>query len=303
VTSASREGVLWAIGAYVLWGLVPFYFKPLMHLVRPEEVLAHRIVWSLAFIVPVLAATGRWQAARDCLRRPKVLALLVASAVLIAINWYIYVICVARNVIVQASLGYFLTPLVNVLLGCVFLGERLRRWQAAACVLAAGGVVNLIVAGGEFPWFGLAIAFSFGFYGLVRNRAPVDGYVGFAIETLALTPLALGYLVIWGLHGQLDFGSQSRGLDLLIACCGPVTALPLVCFGQAARRLPLTTLGFFQYLSPSLQFIIAVTVFGEELRPARIASFLLIWAAVGLFLWDSWRTYRTRPAAAPMVEG
>lgn len=303
MTTTTREGLLWAFGAYGLWGIVPFYFKPLMHVVRAEEMLAHRIVWSLVFIVPILWASGRWRAVRACLQQRDVLLLLFASAILIAANWYIYVLCVAWDIIVHASLGYFLTPLVNVILGRVFFGERLRVGQAAAGLVATGGVVNLIVAGGEFPWLGLAIAFSFGFYGLVRKKAPVDGLVGLSVETLVLAPLALGALIVWGAHGQLDFGSQSRGLDVLIACAGPVTALPLVCFGQAARRLPLTTLGFFQYLSPSLQFIIAVTVFGEDFRPARIVSFLLIWSAVALFVADSWRTYGSgRETSAPPPE-
>lgn len=299
----TREGLLYGIGAYGLWGIVPFYFKPLMGLVRPDEVLAHRIVWSLAFILPILWLTGRWRAVRTCLLQRELFLLLLASAILIAVNWYVYVLCVAWDIIVHASLGYFLTPLVNVLLGRLFFGERLRPWQALAGLVAAGGVVNLMIAAGEFPWLGLVIAFSFGCYGLVRKKAPVDGLVGLSVETLLLTPVALGALVLWALNGSLDFATHSRGLDLLIACSGPVTALPLVCFGQAARRLSLTTLGFFQYLSPSLQFLIAVTVYGEDFRLARVVSFVLIWAAVAVFVFDSWRAYRTgqRPAE-PVTE-
>jgi len=303
VTGKTREGLLYGIGAYGLWGIVPFYFKPLMGLVRADEVLAHRIVWSLAFILPILWLTGRWRAVRTCLRQRELLLLLLASAILIAINWYVYVLCVAWDIIVHASLGYFLTPLVNVLLGRLFFGERLRPLQALAGLVAACGVINLMVAAGEFPWLGLVIAFSFGFYGLVRKKAPVDGLVGLSVETLLLFPVALVALVVWALVGSLEFAAYSRSLDLRIACSGPVTALPLVCFGQAARRLSLTTLGFFQYVSPSLQFLIAVTVYGEDFGPARIVSFVLIWTAVAVFVFDSWRAYRAgqRPAE-PVTE-
>ena len=303
MTTKTREGLLYAIGAYGLWGVVPFYFEPLTKLVRPEEVFAHRIVWSLVFIVPILWLTGRWRAVRTCLRQREILLLLLLSALLIAINWYVYVLCVAWHIIVHASLGYFLTPLVNVLLGRLFFGERLRPLQALAGLVAAGGVVNLMVAAGEFPWLGLIIAFSFGVYGLVRKKAPVDGLVGLSVETLLLTPIALGALIVWGLQGSLVFGVQARALDIAIVCSGPITALPLACFGQAARRLSLTTLGFFQYLSPSLQFMIAVAVYGEDFRPARIASFVLIWSAVALFVFDSWRAYRAgQRAAEPVTE-
>lgn len=288
----TREGLLYAIGAYGLWGIVPLYFKPLTDQVRPEEVLAHRIVWSLVCLLPILWLAGRWPALKDCLRDRPTFALLFVSAILIAANWYFYVLCVAWNIIVHASLGYLLTPLVNVLLDRLFFGRRLRALQLLAAALATGGVATMIVAAGEFPWLGLVIAGSFGFYALVRKKTPVDGLVGLSVETLVLTPIALGFLVCWGATEALTFGVQSRGLDLLIACGGPVTAVPLLCFGQAARRLSLTTLGFFQYLSPSLQFVLAVAVYGEDFRPARVASFTLIWVAVGLFAYDSWRAYR-----------
>lgn len=292
MTTATREGLLYAIGAYGLWGIVPLYFKPLADAVRPEEVLAHRVLWSLVCLLPILWLASRWGALRVCLREPTTFALLAVSAVLIAANWYVYVLCVTRNIIVHASLGYLLTPLVNVLLDRVFFGRRLRALQLVAAAVATAGVVTMIVAAGEFPWLGLVIACSFGFYSLVRKTTPVDGLVGLSVETLVLTPIALGYLIWLGQAGTLAFGTQTRGLDILIACSGPVTAAPLLCFGQAARRLSLTALGFFQYLAPSLQFVIAVTVYGEDFRPARVASFSVIWAAVALFAYDSWRAYR-----------
>ena len=289
----AREGLLYGVAAYVLWGLVPFYFAPLMRFeIPPGEVLAHRVVWSFAFLIPILSLAGRWRDVGACLRRRSLVLGLFISALLIAANWLVYILCVEANKIVHASLGYFLTPLVSVLLGLLFFRERLRPAQGIALVLAASGVAVLIFVAGEFPWLGLTLAFSFGFYGLVRKKVPVDGLVGLSVETLLLMPISLGFLMAWGLEGRLAFGTRSRGLDLLIACGGAVTAMPLLCFGQAAHRLSLTTIGFLQYLSPSLQFLFAVAFFGEPLTPERVGSFLLIWSAVGLFAFDSWRAYR-----------
>lgn len=300
----TREGLLYGIAAYALWGVVPFYFAPLMRLdVRSEEILAHRVVWSLAFLLPIVSFAGRWGDVRTCFRKPLVSGLLFMSALLIAANWLVYILCVAMEKIVHASLGYYLTPLVSVVLGRIFFRERLRFWQTIAVGLATGGVAYLVFAADEFPWLGLTLAFSFGFYGLVRQQVPVDGLVGLSVETLLLAPIALGCLVAWGLGDRLAFGTQSRGLDALIACGGVVTAAPLLCFGQAARRLSLTTLGFLQFMSPSLQLVLAVAFFGEPFTRERGVSFLLIWSAVALFAFDSWRGHRqTHAELEPVTE-
>ena len=303
MTDKTREGLLYGIGAYGLWGIVPFYFAPLMKLVRAEEFIAHRVVWSLVFLAPILAMTGRWRDVQACWRRRQTVLMLLLSALFIAGIWAVYILCVAQGIIVHASLGYFLTPLVNVVLGTIFFGERLRVAQGLAVVVATSGVATLILMAGEFPWLGLSLALSFGFYGLVRKQVPVDGLVGLSVETMVLAPIALGLLIYWKVTDTLAFGTESRGLDLLIACSGVVTAVPLLCFGQATRRLSLTTLGFFQYLSPSLQFVLAVTVFDEPFTWQRGVSFALIWAAVALFVVDSWQAYRREHReTAPVTE-
>jgi len=304
VTDKAREGLLYGIAAYVLWGVVPFYFAPLMRMdVRPEEILTHRVVWTLVFLLPIVSFAGRWRDVRACFQKASVFGPLFVSAFLIAANWLVYILCVANEKIVHASLGYYLTPLVNVLLGRLFFRERLRLWQSIAVALAAGGVAYLVFAADEFPWLGLTLAFSFGFYGLVRKQVPVDGLVGLSVETLLLAPITFGFIIAWAFQGTLAFGTQSRSLDVLIALGGVVTAAPLLCFGQAARRLPLTTLGFLQFLAPSLQFVAAVTFFGEPFTRERAVSFLLIWSAVALFAFDSWRGHRqTHAELEPVTE-
>lgn len=286
-----REGLLYGLAAYGWWGLVPLYFDA-VRTVPPREVLAHRVVWSVLFLALLLTLAGRWPELRRCFRSPRVLTALAVSAALIAVNWFVYIYSVVTRQITQASLGYFITPLVSVLLGLVFFRERLRPWQWLAVGLVAGGVGLMTLAADTFPWIALCLAFSFGFYGLLRKTLPVDGVVGLAVETLLLLPPAVGYLIYLGREGQLTLGSRGVGLDALLALGGVVTTVPLVCFVQAARRLPLSTLGFLQYLSPTLQLVLAVTLYGEAMGPDRLGSFVLIWTALGLFTWDSVRAYQ-----------
>jgi chloramphenicol-sensitive protein RarD len=288
----TREGLVYALACYVLWGLVPLYFRPLVDRVpSPEEILAHRIIWSLAFLAIILTFAQRWGDVALCLRTRTLFFALTLSSLFIVANWYVYLVCVASERITHASLGYFLTPLVSVLLGMVVFRERPRPLQWVALALALAGVGRLLLEADDLPWLGLTLAVSFGLYGLVRKLAPVDGLIGLSVETIILMPVALGYLLFWASAGKLTFGNQSLATDVLIASGGVVTALPLLCFGQAARRLPLTTLGFFQYLSPSLQFALAL-IFGEPLTAARSVCFGLIWAALAVFSFDSWRTAR-----------
>jgi chloramphenicol-sensitive protein RarD len=298
--NTAREGLLYGLGAYVSWGLVPLYFSPLSRHVPPGEILAHRVVWTLVFLAVIITAAGRWGDLARCLRSRKLLLALTLSAFLIAANWFVYILCVAWGRIVHASLGYFLNPLVSVLLGMIVFRERLRGLQVFALLLAVAGVVRLLFEADDLPWLGLTLAFSFGFYGLVRKLAPVDGLIGLSVETIVLTPLALTFLLALQALGQLTFGNVSAGTDALIACSGVITAIPLLCFGQAARRLPLSTLGFLQYLSPSIQFGLAIAL-GEPITSARLTCFGLIWAALVVFSLDSWRNAR-RPDPSEILQ-
>jgi chloramphenicol-sensitive protein RarD len=298
--SLAREGLLYGLGAYVSWGLVPLYFSPMSEHVPPGEILAHRVAWTLALLAIVITFARRWGDLGRCLRSRKLLLALTLSALLIAANWFVYILCVAWGRIVHASLGYFLNPLVSVLLGMFVFRERLRGLQIFALLLAVAGVARLLFEADDLPWLGLTLAFSFGFYGLVRKLAPVDGLIGLSVETIVLTPLAVSFLLALHVTGQLTFGSQSRRIDVLIACSGVVTAIPLLCFGQAARRLPLSTLGFLQYLSPSIQFGLAIAM-GEPITPARMTCFGLIWAALAVFSFDSLRSAR-RPDPSEILQ-
>ena len=282
------HGVLFGLAAYLWWGLCPLYFKAVAG-VPATEVLAHRIVWSLLLLLLLLARRGDLKAIPDTLRNLRLLSVLCATTLLVASNWFVFIWAVAHERVVEASLGYFINPLVNVALGMLILRERLRRLQWASLALAAAGVVLLSIMMGGVPMISLALAFSFGLYGLARKIAPIGGVAGLAVETAILAPVALGALWWWHDRGALVFGHQSRGTDLLLAASGLVTALPLVWFANAARRLRYVTVGFLQYSAPTLQFLLAVVVFGEPLSRARLWSFVLIWCALGLFSFDLWR--------------
>jgi len=299
VRDRTREGLLYALGAYGCWGLVPLYFRPLMQRVPPDEVLVHRVIWSLVFLALVITWAGRWRELAACFRAGGLLAALTISSALIAANWYVYILCVKQERIVHASLGYFVTPLVSVLLGMIVFRERLRPLQWLALGLAVAGVARLLLEADDVPWLGLTLALSFGTYGLVRKLAPVDGLLGLTVETIVLTPIAVAALLYWQMDGTLVFGNDSLGVDALIAAGGVVTAIPLLCFGQAARRLRLSTLGFFQYLAPSLQFVLGI-LFGEPFTSARAVCFAFIWAGLAAFSYDSWR-YARRPDPASIV--
>jgi chloramphenicol-sensitive protein RarD len=296
---AERQGLLYGFLAYGTWGLVPFYFKAIAS-VSPAEVLAHRIVWSVVFLFLLVCLVRRWP---DVVRGFRVRSLrrrLTATAVLIALNWLVYIYSVSSKQLVQSSLGYFITPLVNVLLGMLFLGERLRPGQWAAVGLAVVGVLNLVLLGGRFPWLALTLAGSFGMYGLLRKQAAVDGMTGLAVETTILMPAAVGYLVWLAWTEELALGSSGLQLDTLLMLSGVVTTIPLICFGQAARRLRLSTLGFLQYLSPSVQLVLAVFVFDEEMSQARIVSFGFIWVALAVYSLEAVLPGRPAPHPEPV---
>jgi chloramphenicol-sensitive protein RarD len=277
----SRGGLLFALAAYGLWGLMPFYFHAVGG-VRPIELVSHRIIWSVLFLAGLLTVLGRWSAVWACLRAPRTRWLLVGSTLLIAANWFVFIYGVTSGQMVQNSLGYFINPLLSILLGVFFFGERLGKAQWLALGLAAAGLVYLVGALGEVPWIAFFLAGSFALYGLIRKIAPVDPLTGLMVETLFLLPAAVGLLVWWLKQDQAAFGASGRQLDALLLASGVVTAVPLLCFGAASRRLRLSTLGFMQYLAPSLQLLLAVLVFGESFRPAQQVSFALIWSALVL---------------------
>jgi len=283
-----RKGVAFGIAAYGMWGLIPIYFKALAG-VPALEVLAHRIVWSVVLLVPLVLVRGQWPELRRVINNQKTLATLMLTTVLIAVNWYLFIWAVDHDRVLEASLGYFINPLINVMLGMVFLGEKLSRPATAAVVLAGLGVSVQVVMVGELPWIALALAFSFGFYGLLRKTAAVGAVVGLAVETSMLVLPAAGFLVWARRTGGLYLGIGDLSTDVLLVLAGVVTATPLLCFTSAARLLPLTTLGFLQYLAPSGQFLLAVLAYGEVLTPGRIITFVCIWIALAIFTGDQIR--------------
>jgi chloramphenicol-sensitive protein RarD len=282
------RGLTLALAAYVTWGLMPIYFKAL-GAVPALEVLAHRVVWS-ALLVAVLLGRRGASSFREPFRRER-LALLALTTALISTNWLVYIWAVQTGRILEASLGYFVTPLVNVLLGVVFLGESLAGRQRLAVALAGAGVAILVLRTGAFPWVSLVLAASFGMYGLLRKRAAVDSVGGLFGETMLLAPAALAYLALRARAGTGAFGAGAAVTALLLAA-GPVTALPLVWFGLALKRLRLSTMGLVQYLTPTSQFLLGVLLYREPFGPAHAAAFACIWSSLALYSWDVYARVR-----------
>lgn len=292
--NAARGGLLLGLGAYAMWGVLPLYFR-LLSAVPAIEVLAHRVIWSLVLLVAVVSIMGRWRAVQAAIS-PRTLAMLVASAALIGINWLIYIWAVNNGNTLAGSLGYFINPLLNVALGVVVLGERLRKWQGVAIALATTGVLAMAFVAVDTLWISLSLAVSFGLYGLVRKVVAIDSLGGLLIETLLLTPLSLGYVAVVGSAGNGAMG-VAWSTDVLLVLLGVLTALPLLMFAAAARRLPYSTLALLQYVAPTLQFIVAVAIFGEPLQPLHLLVFSLIWTGCAIFAWDSVRAARARRSA------
>jgi chloramphenicol-sensitive protein RarD len=287
VLTERRAGSLFAIAAFGFWGLTPVYYKLLPH-VPPVEVLAHRVVWSVVFGALFVTLTRAWPAVRSALASPPTLRALALTAGLVSTNWLIYIYAIANDQVMATSLGYYINPLVNVLLGMLFLGERLGRGRTVAVALAAAGTTSLAFELGGLPWISLALAFSFGFYGLIRKRLGLPAMAALFVETMLVAPLALLALGWFGMQGQSSFGSDVRTTWLLVLA-GPVTLLPLLWFAEAARRLPLITVGFFQYLAPTLTFLLATLVYGEAFTAAWAVTFVLIWSGLAVFTIDSLR--------------
>lgn len=288
-----------AVACYGIWGLLPLYFH-LVDNVGPVEIIAHRVIWSLFLLLFLIAGRSGLGAFGAVLRDRRLMLPLAVSAMLIAANWLIYIWAVHRGHVIGASLGYFLNPLVNILLGYLFLKERLRTGQMAAVAFAGVGVAVLAVEALNTLWISLSLAFTFGFYGLIRKVTPVQPMRGLGAETLILTPAALGYLVWMGGSGGMVFGGDAQ-TSLLLVALGGLTTLPLLLFAMAAQRLSLATLGVLQYIAPTLQFLTGVLVFGEALNSAQMLSFGLIWVGLILFTIDTVRASRAaRMVVAPV---
>lgn len=289
--TSTRRGALYAAGAYLLWGLFPLYW-PLLAPSAPLEVLAHRIVWSLVVVAILLALTRRTSQLRAVMRDRGRLLRLTLAAVVVAINWGTYIYGVTSGQVVETSLGYFVNPIVTVLLGVVVLGERLRPAQWVALGAAFVAVVVLTVENGSPPWIALILAFSFGVYGLLKKQVGVGAVEGLAVETAVLLPVAAAYVAFLGVSGTGTFGTEGADHAVLLAVSGLVTAIPLLLFGAAASRVPLTTLGVLQYLAPTMQFLLGVTLFDEPLPAVKLLGFVLVWFGLVLFTVDLVRHHR-----------
>ena len=287
-----KQGVLFAVCAYVLWGIAPAYFK-LIQDVSPTEILVHRIVWSFAFVCLIIFVSSSWHKVQHVFKQVLKLPLLLITSLLIAGNWLLFIWAINNDHMLDASLGYYINPLFNVLLGTLFLGERLRKMQWLAVGIAFSGVLVEIISFGSIPWVSLALAISFGFYGLLRKKINVDAISGLFIETLFLMPLALGYLVLVDVASFELFENRFDQTALLMAA-GIVTTLPLLAFSAAAIRIPLSTLGFIQYIGPSLMLLMAVFVYDEVFAPEKAITFGLIWCALVVYSVDGYKNRNKR---------
>lgn len=304
-TQASRShagvGAGAALGAFLIWGFAPLYFKAVEH-VGAWQIVAHRILWSVVMLGLLLLALGRLHEIRDVLRSRRRFLTYCATTALVTANWSVFIWAVLNGYLVQSALGYYLSPLINVLLGVAFLGERLSRAQVAAAGLAAAGVLVSVTGAGEIPWIALALALTWGFYGLIRKREKIDPFVGLMVETAFLLPVCLAYLLwLWsqgaGAFGPVAAGGEGWAMSLAIMASGLITGLPIVLYMIGARHLPLSTVGLLQYLSPSINLVLATLVFEEALRPATLVTFGFIWAGLVLFTIDA--TRRARLPVAP----
>ncbi|MCX0245418.1 EamA family transporter RarD [Streptomyces drozdowiczii] len=296
-TNDQRAGLLSGFAAYGMWGLVPLYW-PLLKPAGAVEILAHRMVWSLGVVAVLLLVLRRWSWIGPLLRQPRRLGMLGIAASTITVNWGLYIWAVNSGHVVEASLGYFINPLVTIAMGVLLLGERLRPAQWAAVATGVVAVLVLAIGYGKPPWISLILAFSFATYGLFKKKADVGGLESLTVETAVLFLPALGYLIWLGAQGTSTLTSEGFGHTALLASTGVVTAVPLILFGAAAIRIPLSTIGLLQYMTPIAQFVLGVAYFHEEMPPERWAGFALVWAALIVLTWDALRTARLNRARA-----
>lgn len=290
-TQRTTYGFLSALAGFIMWGLLPLYWKLVVG-VDPLEILCHRIIWSLVFIAAILTLRSRWSEVFGPMREPRNLAILSLSSLCIGGNWLLYIWAVTTNHVLETSLGYYITPLVNTVFGFLFFRERLTPMQYIAIGLAALGVMNSIVNLGELPWISLVLAFSFAFYGLLRKIATVESLPGLFLETMVLIPAAFGYLIYLFNTGQNGFLAGPIRIDMLLVGAGVVTAMPLIAFAYGARRLQLTTLGVLQFVAPSIAFLLGVFVFNEPFSTTHLITFACIWTGLAVYTADSIRTIR-----------
>ena len=290
-----RAGLMLGVGAYLMWGILPIYFKAIDH-VSALEIVAHRILWSLVFLALLASLWSKWPGIRAAVSTPRILATLLLTAILIGANWVIWIYAVVSGHVLEGSLGYYLNPLVNVLFGVFLLKEKLTRAQVFAVFLAACGVAIMALGAGGAIWISLSLALSFATYGFLRKVAPVDSIEGLTVETALLTPIALGWILFLQRTGEGALLAGDATTDMLLVAGGIITAVPLLLFTAAARRLPYSMLGFLQYIAPSLQFALAVLVYGERFTLAHAVCFGAIWTALAIFAFEGIRTSGREPA-------
>lgn len=285
-STQQKQGIYYALAAFIMWGLAPIYFK-LIDSIGALEILAHRVVWSFVFIMVIIAIKKNWHKVQSIFKQPKLLLMLLLTSTLLGFNWGLFIWAVNSGHMLDASLGYYINPLFNVLLGILFLGERLRLFQGVAVGLAALGVIIQLVSFGSFPVIALGLATSFAIYGLLRKKMAVESLPGLLLESLVLVPFALIYWFFYVDSASADLTVNNWQLNVLLISAGIVTTLPLLCFTAAAKRLQYSTLGFFQYIGPSLMFCLAVMFYGETVGVDRLVTFGFIWSALALYTWDA----------------
>jgi len=282
----SRQGVFFAIAAYTMWGVAPIYFKWLQE-VPALEILSHRILWSFVLVFILIMVLRRGNRLKPVLQNKQQMARLTLATCLLGGNWFLFIWAINNNHILDASLGYYINPLLNVAIGMAFFAERMRKMQLVAIALAVVGVLIQVISFGSVPWVALALACSFAIYGAIRKRLPIDSITGLWLETLILTPAVLVYLVFFASSSAADMTQNTWQINTLLIAAGVVTTAPLLCFTAAAQRIRYSTLGFFQYIGPSLMFILAVWVYGEPLAADKLVTFAIIWVALALYSIDT----------------
>lgn len=291
--SEQRTGVINAISAYFMWGLAPLYFK-LIDMISPDEIMIHRVLWSSVLLLVIVVLTKKWQPLLKVLSQPKVVTKLTITASFLGVNWFLFIWAVNNDHLLDASLGYFINPLFSVALGVIFLGEKLRKWQRIAVILAVIGVLIQLIAVGSLPIISLGLAATFGIYGLLRKKLHVDSFIGLLIESVMMLPIAIIYWQFWVASDTSNLLTNSLSLNMTLLCAGIVTTAPLLCFTAAAKRLTLSTVGFFQYIGPSIMFFLATFYYQEPLLTGKLITFAFIWVALIVYSADSFSSHREK---------
>lgn len=291
IESQTRTGIINAVAAYLMWGVAPIYFK-LLNQVNADEILVHRVLWSSIFLFLILVGMHKIRQVVAVFQNKTLMLKLLFTASILAANWFLFIWAIQNDQLLDASLGYYINPLLNVALGMIFLGERLRKWQAIAVFLAVIGVAIQVIALGTLPVISLALAGTFGVYGLLRKKLHIDSFVGLFIESVIMLPIALLYWHLFITSATSNMLENTNELNFLLILAGIVTTAPLLCFTAAAKRLTLAALGFFQYIGPSIMFLLAIAIYNEPLVPAKLVTFAFIWTALAIFTADSLRAKR-----------